>query len=441
MLAASRRLDNTDLYRQNPNMRRINLASALLAITASQCLAADTMPKFSDLPESKELPHPLVMLDGRPVKDAATWENQRRPEVVRLFEHYMFGRAPGAPQNIKFKIDREEKDYFGGKATLKEVSIKFGPEAAPPIHLLLITPNTGKPAPIFLGLNFQGNHTTLADPKVHLTKTWVRNGKDNLADESQRGDSASRWPFEQAIARGYAIATFYQGDIDPDKKDDWTDGIHPHYYKNGQTEPGANEWGCIAAWAWGLSRAADYLAQDPNIDSKRICVMGHSRNGKTALLAGALDPRFALTVSNQSGCGGAALSRRRVGETVAVINKNFPHWFCDEFAKFGDNEDKLPLDQHLLISLIAPRPALVCSATGDKWADPEGEFAACVAASPVYELLGKAAIGSKQYPQENHLIDSIVGYHVRPGKHNVGEPDWKVFMDFADKHLGLPASE
>jgi hypothetical protein len=422
-------------------MCRFFLAPALLVVSAAQCFAADAMPAFSDLPESKELPDPLVMRDGRPVKNTATWETERRPEIVRLFEHYMFGKAPEAPQNIKFKIDREEKDYFGGKATLKEVSIKFGPEAAAPIHLLLITPNTGKPAPVFLGLNFHGNHTTLADPKIHLTKTWVRIGKDNLADDSRRGYSADHWPFEQAVARGYAIATFYQGDIDPDKKDDWTDGVHPHYYKDGQTEPGANEWGCIAAWAWGLSRAADYLALDPNIDSKRICVMGHSRNGKTALLAGALDPRFALTVSNQSGCGGAALSRRRVGETVAVINKNFPHWFCDEFMKFGDNEDKLPLDQHLLIGLIAPRPALVCSATGDKWADPEGEFAACVAASPVYELLGKGAIASKDYPQENHLIDSIVGYHVRPGKHNVGEPDWKVFMDFADKHLGLPASE
>jgi hypothetical protein len=416
-------------------MRRF-LLTLIVASAACQCPAADRMLPFSELPESKDLPNPLVLRDGTAVKDAASWEAKRRPEIVGLFEHYMFGKAPEAPHNTKFKVDREEKDYFDGKATLKEITIKFGPEAAPPIHLLLITPNTGKPAPVFVGLNFNGNHTTLADPKVHLTKTWVRKGKDNKADESRRGVRAGCWPFEQAIARGYAIATFYQGDIDPDKGGDWTDGVHPHYYKQGQTKPGANEWGCIAAWAWGLSRAADYLVQDTSIDKNRICVMGHSRNGKTALLAGALDPRFALTVSNQSGCGGAAISRRRVGETVAVINKNFPHWFCDEFTKFSDNEDKLPLDQHMLVSLIAPRPALVCSATGDKWADPEGEFAACVAASPVYELLGKGAIASKDYPAENQLIDSIVGYHVRPGKHNVGEADWKVFMDFADKQLG-----
>ena len=411
---------------------------ALLITGATAATSFSEMTPFEDLPSRPKLPDPLVSVDGSAIADAQTWENQRRPEIVRLFEHYMFGKAPAAPDNLSFEIEREEKDYFGGKATLKEISIKFGPEAAPPIHLLLITPNTGKPAPVFVGLNFNGNHTTLADPQVHLTKTWVGKAEGNVARDADRGSSSSRWPFEQAIARGYAIATFYQGDIDPDKKDDWTDGVHPHYYKAGQSKPGPHEWGCIAAWAWGLSRAADYLAQDENIDKGRLCVMGHSRNGKTALLAGALDQRFALTVSNQSGCGGAAISRRRTGETVAVINKNFPHWFCDEFVKFGDHEDKLPLDQHMLLSLIAPRPALVCSATEDRWADPEGEFAACVAASPVYELLGNAGISTTDYPSENQLVDSIIGYHVRPGKHNVGAPDWKVFMDFADQHLGKP---
>ncbi|MGI9243706.1 MAG: alpha/beta hydrolase family protein [Verrucomicrobiales bacterium] len=396
------------------------------------------MTAFEDLPSDPALPDPLICADGTKVTDSQTWEKQRRPEIVRLFEHYMYGEAPAAPDNVAFTVDRVDPKYFDGKATLKEVTITFGPQGTPPIHLLLISPNSGKPAPVFLGLNFNGNHTTLPDPAVQLTKTWVRKGDNHSADDKDRGTSAGRWPFEQAVARGYAIATFYQGDIDPDKTDDWTDGIHPHYYKEGQTEPGDNEWGCIAAWAWGLSRAADYLAQDKDIDKDRICVMGHSRNGKTALLAGALDQRFALTVSNQSGCGGATTRHRHVGETVAVINKNFPHWFCNEFVKFGDNEDKLPLDQHLLVSLIAPRPALVCSATGDKWADPEGEFAACVGASPVYELLGGSAIASTAYPAENQLIDSVVGYHVRPGKHNVGKVDWKVFMDFADRHLGKP---
>lgn len=418
-------------------MRKLGLPTLLIAgATAATSLAE--MPPFEQLRSRPELPDPLVSASGTAITDPGSWEKVRRPEIVELFEHYMYGKAPAAPDNLSFVVEREDKGYFGGKATLREVAIKFGPESAPPIYLLLIVPNSGKPAPVFVGLNFNGNHTTLADPKIHLTKTWVGKAKDNVASDADRGSSADRWPFEQAIARGYAIATFYQGDIDPDKKDDWTDGIHPHYYEEGQTHPGPNEWGCIAAWAWGLSRAADYLARDPSIDKNRICVMGHSRNGKTALLAGALDQRFALTVSNQSGCGGAAISRRRMGETVAVINKNFPHWFCDEFVHFDDNEDKLPLDQHMLLALIAPRPLLVCSATEDKWADPEGEFAACVAASPVYKLLGTGGISSTDYPAENQLIDSIVGYHVRPGKHNVGEADWKVFMDFADKHLGKP---
>ena len=395
------------------------------------------MTPFEKLPESKELPDPLVKLDGTKVGDAQMWRRERRPEIQRLFEHYMFGKAPGTPAGMAYNIDREDKGYFGGKATLKEIRIRLG-SGRPVIHLLLITPNSKKPSPVFVGLNFHGNHTTLADPKIHLTKHWVRKAKDNVASDADRGSSAKKWPFEQAIDRGYGIATFYQGDIDPDRKDEWGDGIHPHYYEEGQTKPGPHEWGCIAAWAWGLSRVADILERDKSVDRDRICVMGFSRNGKTALLAGALDERFALTVSNHSGCGGAAISRRRMGETVAVINKNFPHWFCDEFTKFGDNEDKLPFDQHMLLSLIAPRPVLVCSATEDKWADPEGEFAACVGASPVYELLGKGKIATTEFPKENQLVDSAVGYHVRPGKHGIGAADWNVFMDFADKHLGSP---
>ena len=268
-----------------------------------------------------------------------------------------------------------------------------------------------------------------------LPESWVREGDENRATEAERGKHAGRWDFAGAVARGYGIATFYQGDIDPDRKDVWDDGIHPHFYAEGQERPRPEEWGCIAAWAWGLSRATDYLVDDPDIDRNRICVMGFSRNGKTALWAGATDERFALTVSNQSGCGGAAISRRREGETVAVINENFPHWFCDEFVNFGDNEDRLPFDQHLLIALLAPRPVLVCSATGDRWADPEGEFAACVGASPVYELLGAGGIATTDYPRENQLVDSVIGYHVRPGKHGIGPADWKVFFDFADMHL------
>ena len=193
----------------------------------------------------------------------------------------------------------------------------------------------------------------------------------------------------------------------------------------------------MRAWAYGLSRAADYLISDPDIDSARIAVMGHSRNGKAALVAGAFDERFALVISNQSGCGGAAISRRRHGETVERINHNFPHWFNGAFKAFDEQEDHLPTDQHTLLATIAPRPLLICSATGDDWADPEGEFLAAKAASEVYAWLGKDHLGEASMPEENQLLNQTVGYHIRPGKHGIGLQDWEVFMDFADKQWGL----
>ena len=194
-----------------------------------------------------------------------------------------------------------------------------------------------------------------------------------------------------------------------------------------------NSWGGLAAWAYGIHRAVDYLVTDPDIDTERIAVMGHSRNGKAALFAGATDDRIALVVSNQSGCGGAALSRRKQGETVKAINDSFPHWFNREFRKFNDNQDQLPLDQHLLISLMAPRPVLVASARGDNWADPEGEFLGLKGAESVYKLFGKAGLIVDEMPDTNQLVGAELGYHIRPGEHSVGSADWKVFMDFADQ--------
>jgi len=352
----------------------------------------------------------------------------------------MYGFLPPAPDKIEAKLTRVDEKFLGGKGTLKEVTIKFGPAGAPPINLLLVVPNkrTG-PAPVFLGLNFCGNHVLLDDPKVGLVQDWLPERcagvVDHRATDSGRGKQNDNFAFETALDRGYAVATFYHGDIKPDHPA-WTDGVYPHYFKEGQTAPGPSEWGTIAAWAWGLSRAADYLVTDKDLDAKRMIVLGHSRNGKTALVAGAFDERFALVIPHQAGCGGTAPSRGKVGEQVKQINDRFPHWFCGEFKKFNEQVDKLPFDQHELIALCAPRPVLLSNAVEDQWANPDGQFEMLKGADLVYKLLGVEGLASREIPETGKLLNSRLGYFIRQGKHSMGKDDWIVFLDFADKQMG-----
>lgn len=416
------------------------LAGVLSVLTpsmggADMALADDPDPLT--LPARSALPDPLVMLDGAPVRSPEQWTQECRPELKALFQHYMYGWMPPAA-SVTGKVEREDKQYFGGKATKKEVTITFR-KSAPSIHLLLVVPNqrTG-PVPAFLGLNFNGNHTALADPTIALPTVWMPPSspgtKDNKATDEGRGKDAGVWSVEKVIDRGYALATFYSGDIAPDHPG-FADGVFPSYATGKPEDRKADEWGAVAAWAWGLSRALDYLVTDENINKNRIAVVGHSRLGKAALLAGAFDERFALTIGHQAGCGGSAPSRGKVGEQVKQINERFPHWFDGEFKKFNDQVDRLPFDQNGLIALAAPRPLLLTNGTLDTWANPVGQFEVLKAADGVYKLLGVKGLGDESMPPPGTLVGDKLAYHIRPGKHAMLPEDWDTFLMFADKHL------
>jgi hypothetical protein len=408
----------------------------LAALFASRAAAAP-FPAPDKLPAHPEMPDPLVMFDGSKVAAKDDWFNKRRPELKALFEHYMYGRRP-APMKISAAINHEDPKAFDGKATLREIVITVGEYDKSTIKLLLVVPNERRaPAAVFVGMNFSGNHALVKDPKVLLPAAWVysnRTGvKDNKATDAGRGSDLDVWNIDLIIERGYALATFYSGDVDPDRADK-REGLRPLLL--GKESSGGDATATIMAWSWGYSRAIDYLVTAKELDPKKIVAVGHSRLGKTTLLAAAFDERIAVAIPHQAGCGGTAPSRGRVGESVKRINTSFPHWFCRNFKEFNDDPTKLPIDQNCLVALCAPRPVLFTNAVEDSWANPDGQFEVLRAADPVYRFLDAGGLEAKERPEVGKLVASKLGYFIRDGKHSMNRQDWKVFLDYADKQLG-----
>jgi len=377
------------------------------------CLFQGTpFPPDPEMP-AYTLPDPLVAVDGRKISTAEEWKTIRRPEVLELFRKHVYGRVPLTPYEKTFKVVKTDPAAMEGAATLKQVAITIARGSRSlVINVVLFVPNKGpKPAPAFLLI--------------------CNRGVENIDPTRQK--KSEFWPAEEAVARGYAIAAFHNAEVDPDKHDGFKDGIHGLLDEG---ERPVDAWGTIAAWAWGASRVMDYFETDPDIARDRVAVIGHSRGGKTALWAGAQDERFGLVISNDSGCTGASLSRRRFKgkEQVARINQGFPHWFCETYKTYGDREEALPIDQHLLIALIAPRAVAVGSASQDLWADPRGEFLSLVHADPVYKLLGRSGLGTDRMAAIGGAIHGDgIHYHLREGKHNLALFDWQAYFDFADR--------
>ena len=382
------------------------------------------------------LPDPFVLNNGQLVRTPADWNKRRRAEIIELFATNVYGHNPAPPKKINYEIFDTDRNALNGKAIRKQVTIYFSERKDGPKEdvLVYIPKGAPKPPPVFLMLSFAGNQTAAADPAIKLGTSWnPRTREKQLAPETSRGSAQDA--SKLVLSRGYAFATINYADIEADFKGGYTSGLRPLFFKPQQTEPAPGEWGAIGAWSYGLSRAMDYFEKEREIDAKRVAIIGHSRLGKTVLWTGAIDSRFAMVISSCSGEGGASLSRRDYGERIRNLVTNFPYWFTSTYQRYADKEDQLPVDMHELIALIAPRPVYITGGETDRWADPKGEFLACVAAGPVYRLLGGEDLGTDEMPALDQPIMKSLAFHIHTGGHAITPFDWEQFLNFADRKL------
>jgi hypothetical protein len=384
------------------------------------------------------LPDPLKLANGDPVSNARIWFEKRRPEIVRLFEENQYGRMPDRPADMSFDVFDKGTAAFEGKAIRRQVTIYFSKnKSGPKMDLLLYLPaNSRSRVPVLLNAGFSANNLAVSDPGVKVGWSFDPVKKQRIPAAPGKFNFGGI-DVPPIIEKGFGLATVNYGDIDPDFPTGLPYGVRNLYLKAGQTTPAPDEWGTISAWAWGLSRALDYLETDTGVDAKRVALMGVSRLGKTVLWTAAHDTRFALVIASCSGEGGAALSRRNYGETIKhlVEPSRYPYQFCSNYARYADHVDTFPVDSHMLLALIAPRPVLLQTGNTDQWSDPKGEFLAAVAAAPVFKLLGKEGIDAVQMPEAGEPILHTLGYFMHAGGHGMIPSDWEQFFKFMEMHL------
>jgi hypothetical protein len=393
------------------------------------------------------LPPLLTGANGDSVRTAEAWWTARRPRLLRQFRTHVYGDLPPLPPAFRVETHEAASTALDGAATRRQVTLHFtdGPDG-PQLDLLVYVPTDADgPVPVFAGLNFAGNHTVAAAPEIRLPDGWVPDWGDVPADSGRavaaaRGARERRWPVERIVGRGYGLITAYYGDLFPDRAGGLAESVYQLAPDAAHLAPGGGDWSALSAWAWGLHRMVDYAARAGAIDDDRVMAVGHSRLGKAALWAGATDRRLAAVFDNASGAGGSALFRRRYGERAVHLDTSFPHWFCDAFSRYRENEAALPVDQHQLLAMIAPRPLLVSPKSEDRWADPRGMFLSARHAAPAWRLLGREGRAAGAMPPPDTPVLSRVGFFLRPGEHDLRAADWAVFLDFADRHLGPPSS-
>lgn len=382
------------------------------------------------------LPDVLTLQNGKKVTTVKEWMEERRPEILRLFEMEQFGKVPPPLGPIHFEVYDKGTPVFNGKGMRKQVRVYFTNDTAHKMDLLIYLPvEQKKPAPVLLTINFFANASAVNDSGVHVGEVWTRSGERASALPIP---PAAKINVDTFLSQGLGIALVYYGDIEPDFKTGFQYGIRGAYWGKEKTAPADDEWGAISAWSWGLSRAMDYFEQDRQIDAKRIALLGSSRLGKTVLWTGARDPRFRLVIASCSGEGGAALSRRNYGESINHMTdtSRYFYQFAPNRHKYATDPSKAPVDAHMLVALMAPRPLLLQTGSTDYWSDPKGEFLAARAAEPVYNLFAEKGPGSDQMPQpgDTTLLNTL-GYYMHEGGHGIIPSDWPVFITYLKKYL------